>query len=118
MWTIDEAEQALERTFPNLSVIIADGEVDYLVGTIEDPEESIVASFQLLLDSSGQVVTEIRIAAGQTYCGHGQPSSPRETVSHFVPIQITRHGGIGAVWGLVGDYEVCISSEQIEIRKT
>lgn len=116
MWTIDEAAQALERTFPNLSVAVADGDVDYLVGTIEDSEESIVASFQLLLDSSGQAVTEMRIAAGQTYCGHGQPSSLREPVRHFVPVQITRRDGNGAAWVLVGDYEVCISSEQIETR--
>ena len=115
-WTIDEAVQALEHTFPNLSVVIADGEIDYLVGTIEDAEESIVASFQLLLDSSGKMVAEIRIAEGQTYCGYGELSSPNETVRQVVPFQITRRDEIGAVWGLIGDYEVCIGSEQIEPR--
>jgi hypothetical protein len=114
--TIDEAAQALERTFPNLSVVIADGEVDYLVGTVEDAEQSIVASFQLLLDSSGMMVKEIRIAEGQTYCGHGELFSPRETVRQVVPFQISRRDEIGAVWGLIGDYEVCIGSEQIESR--
>lgn len=115
-WTIDEAVQALESTFPNLSVVIADGEVDYLVGTIENTEELIVASFQLLLDSSGKIVTELRFAEGQTYCGYGELSSPRETLSQVVPIRITRRDEIGAVWGLIGDYEVCIGSEQIETR--
>lgn len=115
-WTIDEAVQALERTFPTLSVAIADGEVDYLVGTIEDTEESIVASFQLLLDSIGKMVTEIRIAEGQFYCGFEKLPSASETVRHVVPIQITRFDGNGAAWGLIGDYEVCIRSEQIETR--
>lgn len=116
MWTIDEAVQALERTFPNLSVAVADGDVNYLVGTIEDSEESIVASFQLLLDSSGQAVTEMRIAAGQTYCGHGEPAPPSKTVSQVVQIQITRRDATGSVWGMVGDYEVCINSDLIETR--
>lgn len=116
MWTIDEAVQALERTFPNLSVIVADGEVDYLVGTIEDTEESILASFQLLLDADGKTVNEIRIAEGQTYCGLGEPSCQREIASYVVPIQISRRDTNGVVWGFVGDYEVCISSEQIETR--
>ena len=117
-WTIDEAVQALESTFPNLSVVIADGEVDYLVGTIEDTEKLIVASFQLLLDSSGKIVTELRFAEGQTYCGYGELSlsSSRETLSQVVSIRITRRDEIGAVWGLIGDYEVCIGSEQIETR--
>jgi hypothetical protein len=116
-WTIDEAVQALERTFPNLSVVIADGQVEYLVGTVEDSEELIVASFQLLLDSSGKFVTELRMAEGQTYCGFGEElPPPRETVDHVVSIQITRREKTGTVWGLVGDYEVCIGSGQIKTR--
>ena len=115
-WTIDEAVQALERAFPNMSVVIADGEVDYLVGTIADTEELIVASFQLLLDSSGKMVTELRIAEGQTYCGYGELSSPRETMRQVVPFQITRRDQSGTVWDFVGDYEVCIGTERIESR--
>lgn len=118
MWTIDEAVQALERTFPNLSVAIADGDVDYHVGTIEDTEESIVASFQLLLDASGKTVTGIRIAEAQTYCGHGEPASPSKTVSQVVQIQITRRDATGNAWGMVGDYEVCINSDLIETRES
>jgi hypothetical protein len=59
VWTISEAVQALERTFPHLSVIVADGDADYLVGTIEDAEHSIFASFQLMLDSCRKMVTDI-----------------------------------------------------------
>ena len=117
-WTIDEAVHALECTFPNLSVIIADGEVDYLVGTIDDTEELIVVSFELLLDSSGKIVKERRFAEGQTYCGYGELSlsSPKETLSQVTPIRITHRDEIGAAWGLIGDYEVCIGSEQIETQ--
>jgi hypothetical protein len=116
-WTVDDAVRALERTFPNLSVVIADGDIDYLVGTIEDTEKTIVASFQLLLDSSREMVTELRIAKGQTYCGYAEElTPPRKTANRVVPIQITRQDENGAVWGFVGDYEVCISREQIETR--
>jgi hypothetical protein len=116
-WTIDEALKALERIFPNLSVVIADGDLEYLVGTIEDTEKTIVASFQLLLDSSQEMVTELRIAEGQTYCGYAEElTPPRKTANRVVPIHITRHEENGAVWGFVGDYEVYISREQIETR--
>ncbi len=116
-WTVYDAVRALERTFPNLSVVIADGDIDYLVGTIEDIEKTIVASFQLLLDSSREMVTEVRIAKGQTYCGYAEElTPPRKTANRVVPIQITRQEKTGTVWGLVGDYEVCIGSGQIEKR--
>jgi tryptophan synthase beta subunit len=107
----------LELAFPNLSVVIADGEVDYLVGTIEDTEELIIASFKLLLDSSEKMVTQLPIAAGLTYCGYGEEHTTlKETASHVVPIQITRREENGAVWGLIGDYEICIDSEPIATR--
>lgn len=105
-WMVDEVVQALERTFPNLSVIIADGEVDYLVGAIEDSEGSIIASFQLLMNADGKTVSEIRLAEGQTYFRLGEPSSQREKASYVVPIQTSQRDEIGEVWGLVGDHEV------------
>jgi hypothetical protein len=116
MWTIDEAVQTLERTFPNLTVTVADGACDYLVGTIEDEDESIVASFQLLLGTSKSMVKEIRIADGDGYCGYGIASDFTDNVSHVVPIQITRRDEVGVTWGLVGDYEVCVKTERIETR--
>ncbi len=42
-WAIDEAIQAPERIFQDMSVVMANGEIDYLVGTIEDADESTVA---------------------------------------------------------------------------
>ncbi len=116
MRTFDEAAQALERTFPSLSIIVADEEVDYPAGTVEDSEESILASFQLVLEADGKTVNEIRNAGGQTYCGHGEPFFQREIASCVGPIQISRHDQNGVVWGLAGDYEVCIGSEQIKAR--
>ena len=109
-WTIDEAVELLKRTFPSMAVVIADGEYDYLVGTVEDSEETIFASFHLSLDSSGKIVTEIRISDGQKYCGFGVPSKQSKSLNHVVPIQITSREENGRVWGMVGDYEVCINS--------
>ena len=115
-WTIDEAVELVERTFPRSSVTVADGDADYLVGTIEDDTETIHASFLLELDSSGYDVIEIRIAEGQKFCGLAIQPAASESPFHTVPIQITRRGVNGALWGMVGDYEVCINGDTVMKR--
>ena len=115
-WTIDEAVELLERTFPGMSVIVADGEDDYLVGTIEDEEETIHASFLLSLDSRGKDVNEIRIGEGQKFCGFATQPISSESPCHTVPIQITRRDENGSLWGMVGDYEVYVNGETITER--
>ena len=115
-WSIDEAVELLKRTFPGMSVVIADGESDYLVGTIEDDDEAICGSFLLFLDSSGKLVHEIRISEGQQYCGVGAQPTLSESSRYFVPISITRREENGTLWGMVGDYEVCVNNEMIDAR--
>ncbi len=64
------------------------------------------------------MVTEIRIAEMQTYCGYEKLTAPSETVRRVVPFQITRRDEIGVAWSWIANYEVCIGSEQIETRQT
>jgi len=78
MWPIYESVEALEYKLPNRSVIIADGEVDYLVKTIADTVKSNPASFQRLGDSSGKTVAEIRIVRGEELFAEKDTSLPRE----------------------------------------
>ena len=113
--SIDEVVDLLKRSFPDMLVLIADGGNDYLVGTVEDAEETIFASFSLTLDSSGNRVTEISLGKGERYCGSGVQSNASKTSRFFVPFSITRREMNGEVWGMVGDYEVCVNSETIEM---
>ena len=115
-WSIDEAVELLKRTFPGMAVVIADGESDYLVGTIEDADEAICGSFLLSLDSSCKLVHEIRISDGQKYCGVGAQPSISESSRYLVPISITRREENGTLWGMVGDYEVCVNNDMIDGR--
>lgn len=112
-WTIDESVELLKRTFPGMMVTIADGDIGYLVGTVEDAEEIIHASFWLSLDSSGKTVIEIRIGDAGKFCGSAEQPRSGESSRHFVPIQITRQNENGSAWCMVGDYEVCIRGETI-----
>lgn len=112
-WTIDESVELLMRAFPGMMVTIADGDIDYLVGTVEDAEEIIHASFLIPLDSSGKTVTEIRIGDGGKFCGIAEQPRSGESSRHFVPIQITRQNENGSLWGMVGDYEVCIQGDNV-----
>ncbi len=111
--TIEEAVESLQRAFPTRSVTVEDGDYDYLVGTIEDEHEAILASFLLSLDGSGRNVTEIRVSEGQKFCGTAAEQIRNLSLRDVVPIQVTRHSDEGWLWGLVGDYEVCIRRDSI-----
>lgn len=117
-WTIDEAVELLTRSFPGMMVTIEDGDNDYLVGTVEDADEIIQASFWLSLDTSGKVVTEIRIGQGDKFCGIAAQPGLGKSSRHSVPIQITRQNENGSVWGTVGDYEIYIQGGIITERSS
>jgi len=117
-WIIDGAVELLMRSFPGMKVMIADGGNSHLVGTVEDATEIIHASFSLTLDPSGNVVTGIRIGEEDKFCGIAEQPSLGETSRYSAPIQITCKNEDGSVWGMVGDYEVCIQGDSITHRSS
>ena len=117
-WTIKEAVELLERAFPSITVIIADGDNNYLVGTVEDADDMIHASFLLSVDTSSKLVTEIQIGEGDKFCGVAEQTSLNEFSRHRGPIEINRQDESGLAWCMVGDNEICVHSDTITLRSS
>lgn len=113
MWTIDEAVELLERRLPNRSVIIADGEADYLVKTIADTVKSTPASFQQLWDSVGKQLRRFEPVKGRAISEKDRLCSERsDKPAYSKPDCPSRRAW--SVWGLIGNCEVWISRDLIE----
>ena len=112
-WTYESAIEKIESMFPSLETLVHDGCHEYVVGTVEDDEGVIHASFRLTFKEPGLAygeIMEMHVSAGEEICGTVPlevAQTPRDgsRAKNYVPFSLSETWR-GMARGRVGDYEV------------